>query len=167
MGKTKEENNKRYYEENRERFLAYQAEYRRTHREKNKAYAKKWREDPANKETIKRYRDAHQKRRNANPEKRIEYEKTYRKKAIANGTSVQGWLIKKYSGRPCMDCDGVFAWIAMDFDHRPDETKEFNIGRLGQYKATPERIAITEKEIAKCDLVCSNCHRVRTQERNN
>ena len=64
-----------------------------------------------------------------------------------------------------MDCNGVFAWVAMDFDHRPEETKEFAIGRMAGYSSTPDNIAKVEKEIAKCDLVCSNCHRVRTQDR--
>lgn len=165
MAKTKEEQ-QAYYEKNKEKILAYQVEYRRTHRKEAKAYAKKWRKDPANKETIQKYRNAHQKRRQANPGKRNAYEKEYRKKAIANGTSIQGWLIDRYSKRPCMDCTGVFPWIVMDFDHRPEEVKEFNVAKLGQYKATPERIAKLEKEIAKCDLICANCHRIRTQRRN-
>ncbi len=77
------------------------------------------------------------------------------------------FLIKKYGGIPCMDCSGVFAWCAMDFDHRPDEVKEFGVGSKGRLKATPERLAEVEKEIAKCNLVCSNCHRVRTKNRKN
>ena len=146
--------------------LAYQAEYREAHREEAIAYSKKWREDPANKEAKKRYQETAAAKRRATPGERNEYEKEYRKKAIEQGTSVQGWLINKYGGVPCMDCGGVFDFVAMDFDHRPEETKEFGIGTLGQYVATPERLAKVEKEIAKCDLVCSNCHRVRTKKRN-
>ena len=78
---------------------------------------------------------------------------------------VRDWLIKTYGGVPCMDCEGVFAWCAMDFDHRPGEGKEFGIGAISALKATPERIAKVEKEISKCDLVCASCHRVRTQKR--
>ena len=77
------------------------------------------------------------------------------------------FLIKKYGGIPCMDCNGVFAWCVMDFDHRPGEGKEFGIGSKGRLKATPERLAQVQKEIDKCDLVCSNCHRVRTKDRKN
>ena len=75
------------------------------------------------------------------------------------------WLETKYGVVPCMDCDGVFAWCAMDFDHRPGEVKEFKIGAIGGQKATSRVIARAEKEITKCDLVCSNCHRVRTRDR--
>jgi hypothetical protein len=98
-----------------------------------------------------------------NPEVRLRAQAKYKAKKC----QVRDWLIKTYDGIPCMDCDGVFAWCSMDFDHRPGEVKEFGIGWISNLKATPERVAQTEKEIAKCDLVCSNCHRVRTQERSN
>jgi hypothetical protein len=78
---------------------------------------------------------------------------------------IRDYLIKKYGGIPCMDCDKVWPWCAMDFDHRPGEGKEFGIGVLSNNKATPERVAQIEKEISKCDLVCASCHRVRTQNR--
>ena len=71
----------------------------------------------------------------------------------------------KYQGTPCLDCGGAFEWCAMDFDHRPEETKEFAIGYMSSWTTKPESIARVEKEIAKCDLICSNCHRVRTRDR--
>lgn len=64
-----------------------------------------------------------------------------------------------------MDCEGVFPFVAMDFDHRPDEDKEFGISNFGMWSETEKNIAIVEIEISKCDLVCSNCHRVRTRDR--
>jgi len=79
-----------------------------------------------------------------------------------NRERMQDWIEDKYSGIPCMDCNIVFKWVAMDFDHRPEEIKSFCIGNHGSYKASPKAIAKVEKEIAKCDLVCSNCHRIRT-----
>jgi len=113
----------------------------------------------------------------ANREKKLAYQRNYnkeyrqgirrkRKDNDANGLSIIGWITIKYSGIPCMDCGGVFDWCAMDFDHRPDEEKEFAISRMSRYLATSERLSLIEKEIAKCDLVCSNCHRVRTKKRN-
>lgn len=47
----------------------------------------------------------------------------------------------------------------MDFDHVRG-TKKFNISDAGAKNAL-EVIA----EIDKCDLVCANCHRIRTEER--
>lgn len=47
----------------------------------------------------------------------------------------------------------------MEYDHRPDEVKVETIARMVvQQRAW----AAIEKEIAKCDLVCANCHRFRT-----
>jgi hypothetical protein len=48
----------------------------------------------------------------------------------------------------------------MDFDHRDGETKLFNIGNATNFDR--QRILA---EIHKCDLVCANCHRIRTQLR--
>ena len=58
----------------------------------------------------------------------------------------------------CKDCTESNP-IVLDFDHKKD--KLFNIsdmiGRISW-----ERI---EKEIAKCEVVCANCHRIRTARR--
>lgn len=60
---------------------------------------------------------------------------------------------------PCMDCGGKFEPHQMDFDHRDPELKSFNImtGRAMLMKR--ERLLT---EVAKCDVVCANCHAVRT-----
>jgi hypothetical protein len=59
---------------------------------------------------------------------------------------------------PCMDCKESFPVVCMDFDHRNPEEKSFNISRLGMI-TSEKRL---REEIAKCDVVCSNCHRIRT-----
>ena len=64
-----------------------------------------------------------------------------------------------------MDCNVIYQYHIMDFDHRPDEQKSFGIATKGDNKATPERIAEFMKEITKCDYVCANCHRDRTYKR--
>ena len=86
----------------------------------------------------------------------------YRKNMRKQKRSMLDWIISKYEGVPCLDCDKVFEWCAMDFDHRPEEIKSFNIASRGSVLITSERIAQIEKEITKCDLICSNCHRIRT-----
>ncbi len=85
-----------------------------------------------------------------------------RKRWNANRVRLNQHLISKYKGISCMDCKGVFPWCVMDFDHRPKEKKEFNIGQFCVRTPSKENISKVEKEIAKCDLVCSNCHRIRT-----
>jgi protein-arginine kinase activator protein McsA len=59
----------------------------------------------------------------------------------------------------CVDCDANDFRI-LDFDHLGD--KEFNIsdGIMRGYAFS--RIL---KEIEKCEVVCANCHRIRTWER--
>lgn len=63
--------------------------------------------------------------------------------------------------RPCYDCGGAFPPESMDFDH-VFGTKSFEISK-GQIRSWD---AIRE-EIDKCQVVCSNCHRVRTKARRN
>lgn len=60
---------------------------------------------------------------------------------------------------PCQDCKGRFHPVAMDFDHVGE--KLFDIARGYRAKARSAVMA----EIAKCEIVCSNCHRVRTFNR--
>ena len=95
------------------------------------------------------------------------YGTALRRKWKKEGTRLVDWIIKRYDGTPCMDCNGVFEWCSMDFDHGPGEVKEFKIGAYGAQKANKRSILRTAKEISKCDLVCSNCHRVRTRDRYN
>lgn len=72
----------------------------------------------------------------------------------------KNWIIEIKSKTPCMDCGIIYHYCQMDFDHRPGEIKVVGIGTSS---TTP--IDILKKEIAKCDLVCSNCHRLRTWKR--
>ena len=62
---------------------------------------------------------------------------------------------------PCLDCGGRFLPCAMDFDHRPGEEKVMSVAQL----VTRGNEAKLRAEIAKCDVVCANCHRVRTSLR--
>lgn len=69
--------------------------------------------------------------------------------------------IRKAKEVPCMDCGEGYPFYVMDFDHRPDEVKLYNVNKM------PGRQGIDRvlEEIAKCDVVCSNCHRSRTYGR--
>lgn len=70
--------------------------------------------------------------------------------------------IREVKSQPCMDCGGFFHFSAMQFDHRPDEVKSFEIGSTWARGWKLDRII---EEIQKCDLVCANCHAVRTYMR--
>ena len=60
----------------------------------------------------------------------------------------------------CVDCGYSEHAVALDFDHRPGEIKLFSIGIKWEGALVP-----LLAEIAKCDIRCANCHRVRTAER--
>lgn len=53
----------------------------------------------------------------------------------------------------CADC-GIKDWRVLDFDHLPEYEKSFTIGSTIRYRS----IAALDAEIAKCELVCANCH---------
>lgn len=71
-------------------------------------------------------------------------------------------LLNAYKRFPCMDCGCTFPPVCMDFDHRPGEIKKAGLSKLAIQAAAFDAIL---EEINKCDLVCSNCHRIRTHKR--
>lgn len=72
-------------------------------------------------------------------------------------------LIRQAKDVPCADCGCRYPQYVMDFDHRPGEKKCFNLSiAAGQTRLSWEKIIA---EIAKCDVVCANCHRERTHQR--
>ena len=71
------------------------------------------------------------------------------------------WLSDYKSSRPCTDCGGFFHPAAMTFDHLPGSAKRDNVSDL--LRAYHQNVAM--EEIAKCELVCANCHAVRTADR--
>ena len=75
--------------------------------------------------------------------------------------ALAAWMVELKS-KPCHDCGGVFEVCCMDFDHRDGTKKTYNLGSMFAHHYGRELI---EQELAKCDLVCSNCHRVRTRNR--
>ena len=62
--------------------------------------------------------------------------------------------------KACADCGKRFPWHVMDFDHVSGE-KTSSVSDL-IYSAGPARLL---REIEKCEVVCANCHRLRTQGR--
>lgn len=62
---------------------------------------------------------------------------------------------------PCYDCGNCYEPEAMDFDH-VDTLKRATISQL-MYTGRNFRRVVAE--VKRCELVCSNCHRVRTTRR--
>lgn len=69
-------------------------------------------------------------------------------------------LVAEAKNRPCADCGVSYPTCVMEFDHRPGEPFLFHIA--GMYWKSAGQL---RAEIAKCDVVCANCHRIRTHTR--
>lgn len=66
-------------------------------------------------------------------------------------------IIRTAKAVPCADCGNYYPYYVMEFDHLDPSQKVNNVGWMlgGSTDALRD-------EIAKCDVVCANCHRVRT-----
>jgi hypothetical protein len=69
--------------------------------------------------------------------------------------------VQEAKAKPCTDCGVRYPYYVMEFDHLDSETKEFNVS-AGVTRASYERLLA---EIAKCEVVCANCHAERTHQR--
>lgn len=65
----------------------------------------------------------------------------------------------RLAGASCADC-GERDPVVLEFDHVAD--KQANVADLVGMGRSPERI---DGEIARCQIVCANCHRLRTAGR--
>lgn len=90
----------------------------------------------------------------ANPDKVADLRKSYRDR---NSQHVQS--IKEST--PCADCGQRFPAVCMDFDHTSDD----KAGDVSVLVLDGYSLAKIDAEIAKCEIVCSNCHRIRTANR--
>ena len=68
-------------------------------------------------------------------------------------------LLRDLRKGPCAVCGMIFEPHQMDFDHRIPEDKAF---RVTAGRAMLMSRARLFTEIDKCDVVCANCHRLRT-----
>lgn len=62
---------------------------------------------------------------------------------------------------PCTDCGNQYPRYVMEWDHARG-TKLFNIGSKSYNSPHSKKL---QDELAKCDLVCANCHKARTYYR--
>ena len=62
-------------------------------------------------------------------------------------------MMIEYKGGHCIKCGYKKCITALEFHHRDKKLKSFGFGGVRSFTS---RI---KKELDKCDLVCSNCHR--------
>lgn len=73
------------------------------------------------------------------------------------------YIRKIKEDNPCTDCGIYYHFSQMDFDHIQGK-KRYNIARVANSAVSIKTI---KDELRKCELVCSNCHRLRTWQRAN
>lgn len=70
-------------------------------------------------------------------------------------------IYQEMKNKPCVDCGIQYPPYVMDFDHIGTDKIE-NVSKLMNSGISQAKVLL---EIAKCELVCANCHRIRTWER--
>lgn len=70
-------------------------------------------------------------------------------------------LRKIKESTPCADCNKYYKGHIMQFDHISGE-KKYNLSKAGTDFSSWQTM---EDEIAKCEIVCANCHADRTFNR--
>lgn len=70
-------------------------------------------------------------------------------------------FVDKLKSAPCTDCKQSFPPYVMDYDHLTDDKVQM-ISKMVGLAVSEETIL---NEIKKCELVCANCHRIRTYKR--
>ncbi len=97
-------------------------------------------------------------------EKRKEYQRQWHLKhkerrlaaAKERRNKICDWYRDYKSKLSCERC-GFSHPAALDFHHKDSEQKESEVNQLLRNKMTVERILA---EIAKCEVLCANCHRI-------
>lgn len=73
--------------------------------------------------------------------------------------------LAKLKEKPCADCGEKYPHYVMEFDHVPEKgQKKFSVASGGNWSLSAGPL---KQELDKCDIVCANCHRVRTYNRLN
>lgn len=176
----KKERDKRYRNKNKKKIEEREKKYKKKRREINKIYREnnkekikkkqnEWREN--NKEKIKKKGEEYRKTHPVDKEKKKEYHKQYysinkehfkeetkknRKKRVE---VLQDFIYKDLSKKSCVDC-GEKNILVLEYDHLRD--KEFNVSTKVMQAKKSTTIEILKKEIEKCEVRCSNCHRKKT-----
>lgn len=101
------------------------------------------------------------------PDKTKQYWKDWysrnRKRHIENQLKIQvriEKLIRENKSKPCTDCAIQYPYYVMEFDHVRGEKRDC-LNRMKRSAGYNQVLA----EIEKCEVVCSNCHAIRTWQR--
>lgn len=90
------------------------------------------------------------------------YGSHYRERAVERSKKIKDKLrihmLEYLNGKSCVQC-GINDIRVLEFDHIDPKTKAFGIARAITSTFSWERISV---EIAKCQILCANCHKIKT-----
>lgn len=78
-----------------------------------------------------------------------------------NRVLLKGHVAQLKSNATCVDCKKAYPACVFDFDHVKGKKRGDVATMVGRSVSLKTLIA----EIEKCELVCANCHRIRTHNR--
>ena len=84
----------------------------------------------------------------------------YRKRINTKKTKRNDNIIRSFKDAPCEDCGIKYPYYVMEFDHVRG-VKKCDISEVGRHLGVGKLI----EELCKCDVVCSNCHKIREYTR--
>lgn len=84
----------------------------------------------------------------------LQNKEKYIRKANKYNTSIFEWYSEIKSNLKCSNCPEDRPWV-LDFHHTDPSTKDNNLAFLARRGSKPRIL----KEIAKCIVLCANCHR--------
>lgn len=95
--------------------------------------------------------------RNLNKDSKVNVSSKFRKQHFNELEAIQAF--KELQG--CSDCFREYPHYVLEFDHLPGFKKFGQVSHILK-KYGPDK---AWEEIAKCEVVCSNCHKIRTNIR--
>lgn len=81
-----------------------------------------------------------------------------RRRTVRVVLETRSWLVAYLGEHPCVDCGNRDIRV-LEFDHRDRTLKTRDVAVLA---TEGYGIARVQAEVAKCDVRCANCHRIRT-----
>lgn len=93
------------------------------------------------------------------PNVRVKHRNQLNSRRLRNKQYIWDFL----KNRSCMDC-GINNPIVLEFDHRDPLNKRENVSDMAAWGLS---LKVIQEEVDKCDVVCSNCHKIRTAKQFN
>lgn len=72
-----------------------------------------------------------------------------------------GYVRREKDGKACADCGTEYPHYQLEFDH----VRGRKVANVADLVRAPVSLRTLRMEIAKCELVCCNCHAARTWRR--